>query len=118
VALASTLNARGLEGIRFYPVSFTPAAGTKLGGDACQGVFMIVTDRDRIRPVRVGLEIASALSRMYGPLFKLEEAAQLLGSSAGIARIRAGEDAASIASSWRMDEAQWRATRAKYLLYQ
>ena len=60
-------------------------AGAKLGGEACQGVFMIVTDRERIRPVRVGLEIASALSRMYGQQFRLEDAAKLLGSSAGIA---------------------------------
>ena len=37
------------------PVTFTPAAGAKLGGQACHGVFLIVTDRDRLRPVRVGL---------------------------------------------------------------
>jgi len=116
-ALASTLNARALDGIRFYPVSFVPSPGSKLGGETCQGVFMIVTDRVRLRPVRVGLEIASALSRMYGQQFRLEEALNLLGSSAGITRIRAGEDAASIAASWRVDEAQWRGTRAKYLLY-
>jgi uncharacterized protein YbbC (DUF1343 family)/CubicO group peptidase (beta-lactamase class C family) len=116
-ALASTLNARALEGIRFYPVSFTPSPGSKLGGEVCRGVFMIVTDRVRLKPVRVGLEIASALSRMYGQQFKLEDALNLLGSSAGIARIRAGEDAASVAASWRLDEAQWRVARAKYLLY-
>jgi len=116
-ALASTLNARALDGIRFYPVSFTPSPGAKLAGERCQGVFMIVTDRVRLRPVRVGLEIASALSRMYGQKFKLEEALNLFGSSAGVARIRAGEDAASIAASWRVDEAQWRGARAKYLLY-
>ena len=63
-ALAAALNARDLPGIRFYPVTFTPAAGAKLGGQACHGVFVIVTDRDRLRPVRVGLEIASALSRL------------------------------------------------------
>ena len=32
VALAAALNARALPGIRFYPVTFTPAAGAKLGG--------------------------------------------------------------------------------------
>ena len=65
-ALAAALNARALPGVRFYPVTFTPAAGAKLGGQACHGVFVIVTDRDRLRPVRVGLEIAAALSRLYG----------------------------------------------------
>jgi uncharacterized protein YbbC (DUF1343 family) len=115
--LASALNARAVPGVRFYPVAFTPAAGAKLGGQACQGVFMIVTDRERLRPVRVGVEIASALSRLYGEQFKLEDAASLLGSTATIARIRRGDDPAAIAASWAADEAKWRVTRAKYLLY-
>jgi len=115
--LSAALNARGIPGIRFYPVSFTPASGAKLGGQACHGVFMIVTDRDRLRPVRVGLEIASALVKMYGQQFKVEDALSLFGSAAMLARVRAGEDPASIAASWSADEAKWRLLRAKYLLY-
>ncbi len=115
--LAAALNARAPSGVRFYPVTFTPAAGAKLGGQACQGVFMIVTDRERLRPVRVGLEIASALSRLYGQQFKLEDAATLFGSKATLERIRKGDDPAAIAASWAGDEAKWRLTRAKYLLY-
>jgi uncharacterized protein YbbC (DUF1343 family)/CubicO group peptidase (beta-lactamase class C family) len=117
VALAGALNARALPGIRFYPVTFTPATGARLGGQACQGVFMIVTDRDRIRPVRVGLEIAAALAKLYGPQFKLEDAALLFGSSALLARVRAGDDPASIAAAWGEDEAKWRLMRSKYVLY-
>jgi uncharacterized protein YbbC (DUF1343 family)/CubicO group peptidase (beta-lactamase class C family) len=116
-ALAATLNARAIPGISFYPVVFTPSAGAKLGGEACSGVFMIVTDRRLLRPVRAGVEIASALSRMYGQQFRLEEAATLLGSKTTIQRIRAGDDPADIAASWSADERAWRATRAKYLLY-
>ncbi len=117
VGLAGILNARAIPGVRFYPVEFTPAAGTKLGGQVCRGVFVIVTDRDRLRPVRVGVEIASALSKLYGQQFKLEDAASLLGSKGAIGRIRRGEDPAAIAASWAADEARWRLTRAKYLLY-
>jgi uncharacterized protein YbbC (DUF1343 family)/CubicO group peptidase (beta-lactamase class C family) len=116
-ALAAALNARALAGIRFYPVSFTPAAAAKLGGQGCNGVFLIVTDRERIRPVRVGLEVASALAKMYGQQFKLEDAGALFGSTATLARVRAGDDPASIAASWSEDEAKWRLMRAKYLLY-
>ena len=78
---------------------------------------MIVTDRAALHPVRVGVEIASALSRMYGQQFRLEDAATLLGSRATIQKIRAGEDPLAIAQSWTADEAKWRAIRAKYLLY-
>ena len=116
-ALAAALNASALPGVRFYPVTFTPAAGAKLGGQACHGVFLIVTDRDRLRPVRVGLEIASALSELYGQQFKLEDAAALFGPKAMLEKIRAGADPAAIAASWAADEAKWRLTRAKYLLY-
>jgi uncharacterized protein YbbC (DUF1343 family) len=117
VALAEALNRRALPGIRFYPVTFMPAAGAKLGGQACHGVFLIVTDRDRLRPVRVGLEIAAALWRLFGPKFALDDAAALLGSKAALERIRAGEDPASIAESWSAGEAKWRELREKYLLY-
>ena len=117
VGLADALNARALPGISVYPTTFTPAAGAKLGAQVCHGVFIIVTDRDRLRPVRVGVEIASALARLYGAQFKLEDAATLLGSRETLRRIRAGDDPEAIANSWNADEASWRATRAKYLLY-
>jgi uncharacterized protein YbbC (DUF1343 family)/CubicO group peptidase (beta-lactamase class C family) len=116
-ALSASLNASGLPGVRFYPVTFTPAAGAKLGGQACHGVFLIVTDRDRLRPVRVGLQLASTLSKMYGRQFTLEDAATLFGPKAMLEKIRAGGDPAAIAASWAADEAKWRLTRAKYLLY-
>jgi uncharacterized protein YbbC (DUF1343 family)/CubicO group peptidase (beta-lactamase class C family) len=117
IALASALNARGLAGVRFYPVTFTPAAGAKLGGQVCQGVFLIVTDRTRLQPVRVGLEIAAAISSRYGQQFKLEDATYLLGSKSAIEEIRTGTDPATIAASWRADEERWRRLRAPYLLY-
>ena len=116
-ALAAALNASGLAGVRFYPVTFTPAAGAKLGGQVCHGVFLIVTDRERLRPVHVGVQVAAALSQLHGAQFRLEDAALLLGSRSTIAKIRAGEAPAAIASSWAPDEAAWRLTRAKYLLY-
>ena len=116
MALAAALNARELPGVRFYPVSFTPAAGQKFGGEECHGVYLLVTDRDRLRPVRVGLEIAAALVKSYGAQFTLEQSNTLIGSKA-IEKVRAGVEPAQIAASWRADEERWRLLRAKYLLY-
>ena len=45
--LARELNRRSLPGIRFYPVSFTPAT-SKFASELCRGVSMIVTDRDGV----------------------------------------------------------------------
>ena len=116
VQLAEALNARGLPGVRFYPVRFTPAS-SKYANEECQGVFIIVTDRTALRPVRVGLEIASALMRLYPTQYQLEQAARLFGSRDTLTRVKAGDDPAAIAASWDAAEAKWRLLRAKYLLY-
>jgi uncharacterized protein YbbC (DUF1343 family) len=115
-ALSDALNARRIPGIRFYPIRFTPAS-SKYAGEASQGVFMIVTDRAALRPVRVGIEIAAMLHKMYGPAFELDAAERLFGSKDGLSRIRTGEDPAAIAASWAAAEARWRLLRAPYLLY-
>ena len=80
-------------------------------------MFIVITDRRRLRPVRVGVEIASALSRMYPGTYRVNEAARLFGSATGLTRIAAGEDAGTIATSWAAGEARWRLLRAKYLRY-
>ena len=115
-ALAAALNARHLAGVSFYPVSFTPASST-YAGERCHGVFVLVTDRDALRPVRVGLEIAAALERLDPTRYELDKALALLGSRATIGRIRAGDDPAAIAAGWAADEARWRSRIGKYLLY-
>jgi uncharacterized protein YbbC (DUF1343 family)/CubicO group peptidase (beta-lactamase class C family) len=114
--LAEELNARDLPGVRVYPVSFTPASST-YAGEACHGVFFVVTDRDHLRPVRLGLEVASAIVRIHADRIDFGRSAVLLGSAADVAAIQAGAAPLAIARSWSAAEARWRLMRAKYLLY-
>jgi uncharacterized protein YbbC (DUF1343 family) len=116
VQLADALNARHVPGVRFYPVRFTPAS-SKFAGEQCQGVFMIVTDRTAFRPVRLGVELAAMLNKLYGAKFDLEASERLVGSKEALSRIRSGEDPAAIAASFGAAEARWRLLRAKYLIY-
>ena len=116
VKLADTLNARQIPGARFYPVRFTPTA-SKFPNEECGGVFIVITDRLALRPVRVGVEIASALTKLFPGKLEIDLAARLFGSTAGLSRIKSGEDGAAIAQSWQAGEARWRLTRAKYLIY-
>jgi uncharacterized protein YbbC (DUF1343 family) len=116
VRLAEALNARNLPGIRFYPVRFTPTS-SKHATKECGGVFMVVTDRLALRPVRVGVEIAAMLHKLYGSTYELEAAARLFGSTQALSRIRAGDDPAAVTSAWSAGEGRWRLMRAKYLLY-
>lgn len=114
--LAEALNARGLPGIRFYPVEFTPASSV-YAKERCQGVFMVVTNRDLIVPTRVGMEIASALYKLFGDRFDVKNSERLVGTPVALARAKAGDDPAAIVASWAGAEASWRRLRAKYLLY-
>jgi uncharacterized protein YbbC (DUF1343 family)/CubicO group peptidase (beta-lactamase class C family) len=116
VQLADALNARAVPGVRFYPVRFTPAS-SKYANEECQGVFIIVTERAALRPVRVGVEIASAINRLYPAQYQLDLAARLLGSREALARVETGDDPAAIVASFGAAEAHWRLLRAKYLLY-
>jgi uncharacterized protein YbbC (DUF1343 family)/CubicO group peptidase (beta-lactamase class C family) len=116
VALAANLNARHLPGIQFYPTSFTPAS-SKYEKELCQGVFMMVSDRTALRPVRVGMEIAAALKRLYPDQYKLELTDKLIGSRQTATRVLSGDDPAEVAAVWAADEARWRLLRSKYLLY-
>ena len=117
VRLADELNARRLAGVRFYPVTFTPTSSL-YAGEACRGVFILVTDREALRPVRVGLEIAAAIRRLYGPQYRLEDAVALFGSRADLEKVLAGEEPGQIAAGWAAGEAKWRQLWGKYLLYQ
>jgi uncharacterized protein YbbC (DUF1343 family)/CubicO group peptidase (beta-lactamase class C family) len=116
VKLADHLNARNIPGIRFYPVRFTPAS-SKHANQECHGVFMVVMDRLALRPVRVGAEIAAALSKLHAGDYQIDAAARLFGSAENLARLKAGDDPESLLRGWTAAEARWRLLRSKYLIY-
>ena len=103
--------------MRVYPVRFTPASSV-YANQACGGVAFIVTDREALRPARLGIEIASALVRLYPGDYRLEPDDRLFGSRATTWRASlAGDDPAAIVAAWAADEAKWRLLRSKYLIY-
>ena len=115
--LAAALSARPVAGVRFYPVAFTPTS-SNYAGQRCEGVRITVTNRDVLPAVRVGLEIAAALHRLYPTEFDLDGAGRLLGSDDAVARLRAGHDPSEIAADWAEGERAWRDRVAPYLLYE
>jgi uncharacterized protein YbbC (DUF1343 family) len=117
-ALAELLNARKLAGLKFYPITFTPTA-SKFSGQKCEGVFIVVTDRNAVRASRLGAELAGALAKLAPGQFQIDAngGIRLVGSAADLAKFKSGEDPSVIASAWSAAEARWRTLRAKYLLY-
>ncbi len=116
VKLAEALNARQLAGVRFYPVEFVPAS-SRYAGERCGGVSLIVTRRRSLRPVRVGIEVAAAIHRLYPARFDIDAMTRLLGSRKAVARLKAGDDAADIASGWSDGDRAWQERVAPHLLY-
>ncbi len=114
--LLNSLNPRQIPGVRFTAVSFTPSSGL-YSGQACAGVKLEITDRDTFVSVRVGLEIADALHRLYPVRFQITKLTDLLGSQASVDALIAYQSPANIIASWVSDLAAFRAMRAKYLIY-
>jgi uncharacterized protein YbbC (DUF1343 family) len=88
--LAARLAARRIPGVAFVPIKFAPRA-SKFAGKECGGVNVIITDRDRFDPVRLGLEIAVALRQLHPDDWDAEKLDKLLLHDATLAAILAGE---------------------------
>ena len=113
----STLNARLLPGVRFIPVSFTPSAPYPYAGEPCHGISLIVTDRNALDGPELGLEIASALWKLYPNNYKLDLIDHLLVDKSVLAALRSGEDPQRIAGDWRLASEAFMQRRAQYLEY-
>jgi uncharacterized protein YbbC (DUF1343 family)/CubicO group peptidase (beta-lactamase class C family) len=114
--LAETLNQRRIPGVRFYPVRFTPSSSVH-ANELCRGVFLVVSDRQALHPVRLGIEIAAALYRLHPDKYDFKNTVRLIGSQETVDRIRRGDDPGDIVRSWAPHEETWRRLRAKYLMY-
>jgi uncharacterized protein YbbC (DUF1343 family) len=116
-ALARTMNADLLPGVRFIPVSFTPVAPYPYAGQLCHGVSIIITERNALDGPEMGLEIASALWKLYPHDYKLDSIDHLLVNKSVLDALRSGEDPERIAGDWRTALEAFMQRRAAYLEY-
>ena len=114
--LAAALTRRKIPGVRFTPATFVPSQDA-YAGQPCHGVQMRITGRGSLRSMRVGLEMAAALQRMYPEHFHLARIVELLGSRATVERIGRGDAPEQIIAGWSGDLGRFRRMRARYLLY-
>jgi len=110
------LNARLIAGVRFVPVKFTPSSGP-FSGQQCGGVNLIITDRNLLDSPELGIELASALHKLYPAEWKMDRMIDLLGSREIFTAIAAGQDPRTIEQGWQDDLQKFREVRAKYLIY-
>jgi uncharacterized protein YbbC (DUF1343 family) len=114
--LAEYLNGRRIPGVRFEPVEYTPTSDVN-AGQLCRGVRLVLTDRDALDAGRLGMELISALAKLYPQSFDAGKTIRLVGSKKTIERLRAGDDPAEIAAGWREELEAFRRLRERFLLY-
>ena len=114
--LAADLNQRAIPGARFEAAKFTPESGL-YKGLPCEGVQVILADRNDLRPMRMGIEIASALVKLYPDKFEVGKMTELVGNAATVEELSKGKVPRAIIASWEEGLKSFNSLRAKYLLY-
>ena len=95
--MAEHLNQSQLTGVAFVPVEFTPSS-SKHSSELCRGINIVITDRDRLEPIRVGLAIAKTIRLLHGEVWQTQNLNRLLGNQATLQGILDGasEDALEV----------------------
>ncbi len=116
-AVAEYLNQRKIPGVRFIPVRFKPKASV-FKDEECSGFNLLVTDRSKLRPVSMGIELAVALRRMHPAEWKVDSYLRLLANADTLERVKRSEAPEEIARSWNVKLEEFRRLRAGALLYE
>lgn len=113
---AQYLNARQIAGVRFVPTTFTPNASI-YAGQKCEGVNILLLERNVLDAPELGIELASALRKLYPQQWQLEKMMDILVNQAVFDAIGKGQDPHRIAQDWQERLQQFELVREKYLIY-
>jgi uncharacterized protein YbbC (DUF1343 family)/CubicO group peptidase (beta-lactamase class C family) len=114
--LAQYLNARNISGVRFVPITFTPST-SNYSGQRCEGVNIFVVERNALDSGELGVELASALHKLYPEQYHMDRLIELLGNQSVYDAIASGQDPRRIAEDWREPLEKFLQVRQKYLIY-
>jgi uncharacterized protein YbbC (DUF1343 family) len=98
------------------PIDFIPRTN-RFENQLCHGAQIILTDRQALDSPAFGLEIASALHRLYPNDFQIDKTLPLIGSYEVLQAIKDCQDPSSIVQNWQALLEQFCKIRSKYLLY-
>jgi len=114
--LARYLNERNLSGVRFVPVSFT-ATASNYAGQKCEGVNIVLLERNTLDAPELGIELASALRKLYPQNYKMDRMIEILANQSVYDAIVQGRDPRRIAQDWQEQLEKFQQLRQKYLIY-
>jgi uncharacterized protein YbbC (DUF1343 family) len=114
--LANYLNDRQIKGVRFVPIRFTPNASV-FKDQECNGINIIVTDRNSFDSVRTGIEIAAALRKIFPDNWEVDKYGRLLVNGKFLDMLKRGDSPDALYAVARADSSEFEKRRAPYLLY-
>jgi uncharacterized protein YbbC (DUF1343 family)/CubicO group peptidase (beta-lactamase class C family) len=114
--LAAELTRFKLAGVRFIPIRFTPTYST-FKDKPCGGVSIVVTDREKLNAVDVGIAIGLAVQKLYPNEFALQKVQTLLQHTPTIEALKAGKTISQIKAAWESELTDFKRRRQKFLLY-
>jgi len=114
--VANDLNALRLPGLRFSDQPFIPVSGL-YGGRRCGGVGIRVTDKQAVRSIRMGIEIATILKKRYPNDFDPSKLMVLVGNEETISMLEKAAPPDEIVNRWTPSLTAFDATRRKYFIY-
>jgi uncharacterized protein YbbC (DUF1343 family)/CubicO group peptidase (beta-lactamase class C family) len=114
--LAAALSEHHLPGVRFVPVTLTPASSVHKG-NACGGVQLIVDVWTHFRPLPTGLSIAHELRLLYPEAWQVDRFDRLLGHRATWQGVKDGVAVRDLEARWQPELVRFRERRQKFLLY-
>lgn len=114
--LADYLNGRRIQGVRFIPMDFIPT-DAKFKGELCHGVSIQLLDREALDSPALGVELSSALYKLFPGKFDIDKTLSLTGSRQVIDNIKSGQDPRGIALGWGEELQSFLKIRKRYLLY-
>lgn len=113
---AQVMNGMKLPGVRFVPIGFTPAV-SKFAGKSCGGIYIVVTDRSKVKPVEMGMAIAWQLNRLHADRFDAKSMLRMLASQKAWESMMTARDVNVLPETWHSDVQSFEAIRKPYLMY-
>ena len=124
-ALAEELNSRDLDGVYFVPKYYMASVALESGHPGelclCDGVMMVIHDRNTWRPVMTQLNIFDALFKLYPDIINLDRdnrhSRVRMGTDKICDSFLARQSLAPVMEEWKQGAEEFMKRREKYLLY-
>ena len=117
-ALAAELNARRFPGVRFDTVTRKIDSGYKFSQQTIPMIRVIVTDRDAVRPVELGIHMLRAMYARHPQDFQWRQ--RQIDRLAGTDQLRAAVEQNTVGAlirQWNADAARFAAMVKPFLIY-